>query len=127
VDEPRVVAEVTDAELVVRCLGSWRFWSLRSEVRVPRDRITSARLVPRDEAAATIGWKLAGTYVNRRRLIGGFFTIRGVKGGRQWWAAPKGDPVLVVEVEGQRWQRMVVRVDDQERLASILGASEPGR
>jgi hypothetical protein len=123
VDEPRVVAEVTDSELVVRCSGRWRFWSLKREMRVPRDRITSARLVARDEAARAIGWKLAGTYVTRHRLIGGFFTIRRVKGGRQWWAAPKGDPVLVVDVEGQRVQRIVVRVPEQERLAAILGGA----
>jgi hypothetical protein len=127
VDRPsRVTTELTDEALTVRCRGTLVLWAIRRRVRVPREQISGARLVPRAEAAATLGIKLGGTYLTRRRLIGGVFTIRGVKGGRQWWAAPAGDPVLVIELHGHRWRRLVLRLPDDEQDALVQELGEPG-
>jgi hypothetical protein len=117
---PSVTAELTDGALVVRCHGLAVPGTLRWLVEVPRERIAGARLVERREATALLGWRIGGTFLTRTRFIGGFFTVRGVKGGRQWWAAPAGDPVLVVTLRDHRWTRVVVRVPGQEVLADQL-------
>ena len=119
---PRVIAEVEPEGLVVRCRGWAVTGALRRRLVLRLDQIADARLAPRREATASLGWKLAGTLLNRTRFIGGLFTIRGVKGGRQWWAAPAGDPVLVIELRDHRWNRIVVHVPGQERLVEQLTA-----
>ena len=117
-----MTAELTTEGLEVRCHGWAVVAALRRRVVVRLDQVAGAHLVPRRQATAVLGWKLGGTAITRSRFIGGLFTIRGVKGGRQWWAAPAGDPVLVVDLRDHRWTRIVVRVPNQETLVTQLGA-----
>jgi hypothetical protein len=117
---PSVTADITDEVLDVRCRALLTVWALRRRVVIPREQIVGARLVPRAHAARTLGVKLGGTYLTRRWVIGGLFTIRGAKGARQWWAAPAGDPVLVIDLRDHKWQRIVLRVPNQETLAEQL-------
>ena len=119
---PHVTAELTDEALAVRCRGTYVLWAMRREVVVARRQIAGARLVPRREATARLGWRIGGTFLTRDRFIGGYFTVPGVPRGRQWWAAPAGEPVLVVELRDHPWNRIVVRVPGQEALAEQLGA-----
>jgi hypothetical protein len=115
-----VTAELTATALVIRLRPLQAAGALRRRVEVPRANIAGARLVPRREATDLLGWRVGGTYLSRNHFIGGYFTVRGVKGGRQWWAAPAGDPVLLVELRDHRWTRVVIRTPDQAALAQQL-------
>ncbi len=116
-----VEADLVEGSLVVRCHGLAIPGTLRRQVVVPRERIAGARLVPRREATDLLGWRIGGTFITRNRFIGGYFTVPGAKGGRQWWAVPTGEPVLVVDLRDHRWTRIVVRVPGQELLGEQLG------
>ncbi len=123
---PAVAAELTDTALVIHLRGLRAAGALRRRVEIPRANIAGARLVPRREATDLLGWRVGGTYLSRNHFIGGYFTVRGVKGGRQWWAAPAGDPVLLIDLRDHRWTRVVVRVPDQEALLPELRALHGG-
>jgi hypothetical protein len=117
---PLVTAAIVGDDLVVTCHRWGVLGALRRRVAVPLAQVAGARVVSRQEATDRIGWKLAGSFLTRRRFIGGTFTVRGAKGTRQWWAAPAGDPVLVVDLRDHRWSRIVVRTPDQDALATQL-------
>jgi hypothetical protein len=115
-----LAVQVHDDAVEVELSGLDAWGSLRRRLRVPMADVVSARVVGRDEALATLGWRLGGTYWPGR-IAAGHYTVRG--NPRQWAFAFLGrdHEALMVETR-RRWPRyLVVQHPDRHDLAWFIG------
>jgi hypothetical protein len=82
--------------------------------------ITSARVVPRAEAATDRGWRAGGGWFPGA-LATGWFTVKGRKGPRQLWCVYRDQEVLVIETRLERPCRVVLQHPDRHDLAWYIG------
>lgn len=90
--------------------------ALRGELSVPLDRIRAVTVAP-DPFDAVHGIRAPGTGLPGVIALG---TWRSRRHGRSFVAAYRGRPALVLELEGERLDRIVVSTDDAERLRDVL-------
>lgn len=104
-----VLVQVDGERLTVRLTGWDRVWALSAGVEAPLLAVTGVRTVDRREAYATAGglrlpgtaWPgviMAGSYVSRAT-------------GRSFWCVHRAETVLLVELVGQSYDRLVLEVD----------------
>ena len=102
--------------LIVKPIGMARLWAWSRGVDVPltsiRDiGVSNVRKVPR-------GVRVPGTYLPRILTAG---TFR--KGGQKsYWLVARGREVLVIELEDERYDRLVLDVQDPHMAAAALKA-----
>ncbi|MFC0032486.1 hypothetical protein ACFFMM_23475 [Micromonospora chaiyaphumensis] len=113
-----VTVQVDPERLVVRLSGADRFWALAAGVEVPTGAVTSVRLVSRAEAYARgSGFRLPGTYWPGL-IMAGSYVSRST--GRSFWCVHRADQVLLVELEGQRYDRLVLEVDEPAEVSRAI-------
>ncbi|MEO6866534.1 MAG: hypothetical protein ABI200_00775 [Gaiellales bacterium] len=93
-----------------------RVGALRGDYVFPITRISSA-WVSEDPFAAVRGIRAPGTGLPRVIALG---TWRSGTYGRTLAAAYRGQPALVLELEGDYFQRIVISDEHAIRLASVL-------
>jgi hypothetical protein len=109
-----VAVDVAGGEVAVRIGGIDRLWSLTSGVRVPLSGVRGAAVVDRRQALASASaLRLPGTSWPGVIRAGSY----GLGARRELWCVHRADRVLVLELEGQRYRRVVVEVPDAERVA----------
>jgi hypothetical protein len=113
--------DVEDDRVVVRFTGRQAVMALAREVSVPVQHVRDAR-VEQDGWDVELGWRVGGTAVPRRLAFGRFRK----KGERTFAAVYAGEPALVVELEGDHYNRLVVSVDDAEGAAQRVRAAAAG-
>lgn len=104
--------DVEDDRVVVLFSGRQAVMALARQVSVPLSAVREVRVEP-DGWDVELGWRVGGTAVPRR-LAFGRFRRHGV---RTFAAVYAGEPALVLELEGDHWDRLVVAVEDAEGAA----------
>ncbi len=104
--------------IVVRPLGWYKLWSFKSELRIPRAAISSVHVAARKSLAMTLGLRMPGTSIPGVITAGSYVS----SGNKQFWVAGKAEYLLVLELSGQEYQRVVVQVENAgDMLARIKG------
>lgn len=102
-------------ELVLQLSGLERLGALHGGVRVPRSSVRSVS--SSDQPWETVrGIRAPGTGVPRLIMLG---TTRG-RGWKDFNAVYRRRPVVVVDLEGQKFARLVVSSDDAPAVAARL-------
>ena len=115
-----VAVDVSGGEVAVRIGGIDRLWALTSGLRVPLDAVRGARVVDKRKAMAGASrLRLPGTYWPGVIRAGSY----GFGDRRELWCVRRADRVLVIELDGQRYRRVVVEVPDAERAAQAINAT----
>ena len=114
-----VELEVGPVQLDVRFTGWDRVWALRKGARVAVANITAAHVDDRAAAVERLRRRIAGSWIPRR-LAAGLFASKG--GGRQLWCVHRGPRVLVVDLEREKWERLVLEVPDPAGSAAWIEA-----
>ncbi|MFC0504751.1 hypothetical protein [Micromonospora costi] len=113
-----VQLDVTPERLVVRLTGLDRLWALSAGVTVPTAAVTGVRPVSRAEASARAsGWRLPGAYWPGALQVGTYVSR---PNGRSFWCVHRGDPVLLVELDGQAYDRLVLEVDEPAEASRAI-------
>ena len=110
---------LTDTQVQLRFTTAEKVLGLVRDRDVPRTAVTSAR-VEQDGLAAVRGLRAPGLGLPGLRKIG---TWRGQ--GRTLVSVRRNEPALVVELEGERFDRLVVGVPDEEAVALATELSAP--
>lgn len=99
--------------------GLHRLWALRSRLEIPRLHIRGAR---RDASAvrAWKGWRAPGTSVPGLITAGTFH----LDGKRIFWDVSNPDNAVVVELEDEKYNELIVEVEDPDAVVSLLGADQ---
>lgn len=99
-------------EVVIRPRGWYKLWALKRELRVPRHAISHAGVGRQDELAIGRGLRMPGTGIPGVLMAGTFIG----RHGRQFWLAGRATELLVLELNGQQYQRVVVQVEQPAAL-----------
>lgn len=109
--------EVTDREVRIRFSLGEKLGGLLRDQRIPVGAVRGVEVVP-DGLRATRGIRAPGLGLPGVRKIG---TWRG-RGARDVVSVRRGQPAVVIDLEGQRYRRAVIGTDRAEEVAAELGA-----
>lgn len=111
--------EVRNGELVVEQGAVESMFSMRGRIRVPLARVMRIYM-DATVAEEPKGIKAPGTHIPRL-FVAGTFHAAGVK---TFWNIRRGERCVVIHVEGEKFDRLVIEVDDP---AAVIAAVESGR
>ncbi len=105
---------------VFEVLGLHKVWALRSRLVIPAENIRGARRDP-DALRGWKGWRLPGTYIPGVLIAGTFLRA----GRRTFWDVRRRrrENAIVVDLEGERYDRLVIEVEDPDAALSLLNAA----
>jgi hypothetical protein len=106
---------INDDTVTVELTALEKAQALHGNVTVPRTAITEVRSVP-DGLAEVHGLKMPGSGIPGVIMVG---TWRGAD-GTTFAVCHGAKPAVVIELTGQRFDRIVVTVDDPENAVSGL-------
>jgi hypothetical protein len=93
-----------------------KLWSLRSRLEIPLSHIKGAHA----DSHPAMGWfqglKLAGTDLPNIFRAGAFYQ----DGGLVFWDVRHPEKTIVVELEHERFQKLVIEVADPERAVAQI-------
>lgn len=105
--------DITDSEIVVRMEGIWKFFALKSTIRIP---IECIRDIKTEKAKWLIFTPKAGTNLPGVIMAGTFFR----KTGLAFYFMRKPDRCITILLENHRYSEIVLQVDDKENVASQI-------
>jgi hypothetical protein len=117
------MVEITiEADKAIFEVEGWdKLWSLRSRLEIPLSHIKGAHA----DSHPAMGWfqglKLMGTDLPNIFRAGTFYQ----EGGLVFWDVHHPEKTIVVELEHERFEKLVIEVDDTEAAISFQVA--PGR
>lgn len=104
-------------DLVVTLARNERLWGLLGDLRVPLSSVTAVEVVPEGRKAVR-GLRAPGLG-GPQRLIG---TWR-ARGDKQYVCVRRGQPAIRVRLDGQRFQTVLIGLDDAEAVAAEVRAA----
>jgi hypothetical protein len=111
--------ELANGVLQVRPTLAERILGLTGSFDVPAAQVRDVRVVPRAEAERGRGLRAPGTAFPGRIAIGRW---RG-RGATQYWNVRRAPNVLVLDLDGGRFDRLVLEVPDPEAVAERIRAA----
>lgn len=105
----------------IRLTGLDAVLSLCRYVDLHGDEVVGARLMSRDDARRSLGWRVGGSYLPGA-FANGWFTTRGRRGQIQLWDVYRDDEVLVIETTRPKPSRVVLQHPDRAALAERINA-----
>jgi hypothetical protein len=113
--------DVTATELVVEMTGWDRLWTLRRRLAVPLEHIRRAAITT-DLKTMRPGLRLPGTHWPGAITAG---TYR--KDGEWWfWNVRRREKAIIVDLENERYDHMVLEVDDPEAVVDAIEVAVAG-
>lgn len=99
--------------------GLHKLWALKSRLVIPRSHIRGAQ---RDASAVRgwKGWRAPGTSVPGLITAGTFY----VDGKRIFWDVSNPDKAIVVELEDERYNELIIEVEDPDAVVNALAPGE---
>ena len=113
-DQAKVTVEA--GRLTVKPLGMMALWSLSGGVDVPISAMVSAAAV--DRSSVPRGFRAPGAYLPGV-VCAGTYRQRGSKG---LWMVGRAKQVLDIELQGEKYKRVVVQVADPAATADAVHA-----
>lgn len=114
--KPMVTIAVAGEMLTLEVNGFDRLWSLRSRLEVPFAHIRAVQPAP-DVAR---GWfdrlKIAGSYIPGILTAGTFYE----DGGLVFWDVHQPHNALAIDLEHERYQRLIVEVADPAETMRLI-------
>ena len=104
-----------DRDVIRIVLRGWeRVWALKGRVAIPLAHVRSVEIAPADLRPK--GLRAPGAYLSGV-ITAGTWRWRGVK---EFWSMRRKDKVLVLELSGDAYTRVVVEVDDPAAVAAEI-------
>lgn len=105
--------------LVVRPLGWHKIWAMRGSLSVPLRSVSAVHLRTRESLSSRLGLRMPGTSLPGIYAAGTFVS----KQRRQFWVAAKAEYLLVIELDGEEYQRVVLQVADANAVIATVQAA----
>ncbi|WP_344609239.1 hypothetical protein [Sporichthya brevicatena] len=114
-----VNVEVSASEVRVQFLGRDRWWTLSKGLTIPQERIAAVSVLPLAQAKKECSWlRLPGTHWPGRIQAGSY----GLGDKRQLWCVRRGPEVLVIDLHGRPYSRVVVEIPNPTEMAKKVNA-----
>jgi hypothetical protein len=112
--------EIKDGTLVVTMQGWRKLWALKSELAVPLENVQRAEIDP-ETSRKPSGIRAPGAYFPGLIASGSY---RGKKGW-DFWDVRRPEKAIVIHLEDERYERLIVEVDDPEGTVRMIQAALP--
>ena len=115
-----MVAVQLEGDTVIFTVEGWhKLWAFRSELRIPRSHINSARLDP--AAAATwAGLRAGGTYVPGLITAGTFYLDGLFDHKPTFFDVQHKENTVVIELSDENYARLIIEVEDPVAVVAQL-------
>jgi hypothetical protein len=100
-----------------------KLWSLRSRLEIPLDHIKRARIDPQPAMGWFQGLKVVGSDFPNVFRAGTFYQ----DGGFVFWDVHHPENTIVVDLEHERFQKLVIEVADPDAAANEINLAVSGR
>ena len=121
-----VQISVLNGAFSLEVLGLHKLLALKSRLEFPLSSVVSVRLDPQ-LAYKPSGWKAPGTYIPRILLVPPSLAVAAgtfYSGGKRWfWDVCNPDKALIIEIEGEKYQMLVVEVEKPSRVIGQIRAA----
>lgn len=107
---------IKEGNVVIEVHGWSKLWTLRSEIRIPLSSVNSARLEPDAVQGWWKGWRIPGTHIPGFIVAGTYYR----RGGREFWDVRSGGTAVAIDLEGAKYRRLVVDVEDPEAIVELI-------
>ena len=114
-----VTITVEGDRLVLEVEGWDRLWALRSRLEIPLAHVTGVRIDPDVARRWLTGIKLAGTHIPTVLTAGTFYE----DGGLVFWDVHDADRTVVIELQHERYQRLIVEVEHPDEAIRLINDS----
>ena len=113
-----VEIQIIAGEMHLEIVGIHKIWALKSRLRFP---ISSVRNVAIDPQLADKprGLRAPGTYIPRLITAGTFYADK----KRWFWDVTNPDNAIVIELEGEKYQMLVVEVEKPGKVVAQIKAA----
>jgi hypothetical protein len=99
-----------------------KMWSLRSQLEIPLSHIRGAYADPEPAMGWLQGLKIAGTDLPNIFRAGTFFQ----QGELVFWDVHKPAKTILIELEHERYKKLIIEVEDPEREVQTIRAALAG-
>ena len=113
-----VEIKITADEIQIEILGLHRIWALKSSLQFPLSSIRSVAIDPQ-LASKPRGFRAPGTHIPRLITAGTFYADK----KRWFWDVCNPDNAIVIELEGEKYQMLVVEVDKPHQVVGQIKAA----
>jgi hypothetical protein len=107
---------ITDGKLTLHVRGADKLWALKSSLEIPLAHVAGVRADP----AAARGWyhglRMPGTNLPGVITAGTFYQ----DGKRVFWDVHHPDKTIVIDLHDERYNELVVEVDDPQAAVSLI-------
>jgi len=116
-----VELSISGGNLVLKVLGADRLWALKSAIEVPLNHVTGIRTDSTVAKGWWKGWRCPGTSVPRVITAGTYYK----EGKRTFWDVHNPEVAVVVDLRDERYDQLVVEVEDPNSKVALVQAALP--
>ena len=116
-----VEIHISGDSVTLEVLGLHKVWALKSRLQFPLSSITGVRCDPQF-ADHPRGLRAPGTYIPRVVTAGTFYADK----KRWFWDVCNPNESIVIELEGEKYQILVIEVENPGAAVAQLEAARTG-
>ena len=113
-----VEIQIINGEIQLEVLGIHKIWALKSRLNFPISSIRNVAVDPQ-LAAKPRGFRAPGTYIPRLLTAGTFYADK----KRWFWDVTNPDNALAIELEGEKYQMLIVEVEKPNAIMAQIKAA----
>lgn len=114
-----MVAVHSEGDTVIFTVEGWhKLWAFRSELRIPRANIKSARHDP-EAARSWTGLRAVGTYVPGLITAGTFYLDGFLNRKPTFFDVQHQENTVVIELNKEHFARLIIEVEDPEAVIKL--------
>lgn len=116
-----VELSVSGGNLLLQVQGADRLWAFKSSLEIPLQHIAAIRADSGIAHGWWHGWRVPGTQIPGAITAGTFYQ----DGQRVFWDVHNPDNTVVIELRDERYNQLVVEVEDPNAAVALMQSVVP--
>ena len=112
---------ISDGSLLLNVRGADKLWALKSSLEIPLQHVAGIRADPSIAKGWWHGWRLPGTSIPGVITAGTFYQ----DGKRVFWDVHNPDNTVVIELRDERYNQLIVEVEDPNAAVALMQSVLP--
>ena len=107
---------ISGGNLVLNVRGADKLWAFKSSLEIPLQHVAGIRADPSVAHGWWHGWRIPGTQIPGVITAGTFYQ----DGKRVFWDVHNPDNTVVIELRDERYNQLIVEVDDPNTTVAMV-------
>ena len=112
---------ISGGNLVLNVRGADQLWAFKSSLEIPLQHVAGIRADAGIAKGWWHGWRLPGTNIPGVLTAGTFYQ----DGKRVFWDVHNPDNTVVIELRDERYNQLVVEVEDPNAAVALMQSMAP--